>query len=413
MRRWIACATGVEKQCNQQPRGQRFALYVFLLTAAWGSRMESGVCDDGIVWIENTAAVMRRIEHDTRTNFEKVRTWRGRFKYKSYTLYEGEQALRVTEWMPEEQRPSGSLVRVTSGHHDFAVDVPKSSFFCSSVQDNLPQFRELMTEEVVKCPGPPMETNGPPRPYLNITQPPYMSTEIVTPERTFLADGARLRYQIKESPDRAASARIRSRGLIVVTKSTEIRGWGGGFEPRKVFGYNQPIWMEMSGMAAAIESVPAEFLKETMAGISVEEVPNGDHVDLVYEKRPKGVRRRIVFGGAVGHCPTSYASYRRVEGSGSEPATEYLREIQTWDYVREGEAFLPKRVARRNTKADGTLQSEYSLTLGASELNVELGPDVFTYKQLGLNEGDCLYDETVQKLYKVSGDQLVEIFPTP
>ncbi|MBA4030386.1 MAG: hypothetical protein C0478_05770 [Planctomyces sp.] len=166
-------------------------------------------------------------------------------------------------------------------------------------------------------------------------------------------------------------------------------------------------------MAAAIENVPAEYLRETMAGISVEEVPNGDHVDLVYEKRPKGVRRRVVFGGAVGYCPTSYASYRQVEGSGSEPATEYLMEIQTWEYIREGEAFLPKRVARRNTKTDGTLQSEYSLTLESSELNVDLGPDVFTYKRLGLNEGDCLYDETVQKLYKVSGDQLVEIFPMP
>lgn len=365
---------------------------VFLVAAGLAN---TGGCDDGVEWVKNTSKALHRIEEVTRKNFERVQTWRGRFRYQSYDLYEGEAALQLASRLAPGKKVDIPFVYVTSGFHDFAVNVPKSSFFCRSVQDDLPQFRNLISGA-----------------NLDFRAGLHSVTEVVTPEKTLLVDPVRRRSRIEGFPDLGDSSENCSMGEVIATESTEIRGWGGNFDARKVFGYNEPIWMEIGAMASGVEKITAEYLKEAMAGLSVDEIPNGDHVDLVYEKRPKGRRVKIVFSGAVGHCPVSYAVYRRVESSGNEPGEEYLSELQTWDYVQEGDIFLPGRVVRKQMKPDGTLFNEYGLRVESSELNVDLGPNAFTYKWLALKDGDHLFDETAYKLFRMNGGSLVEIPPT-
>ncbi len=105
------------------------------------------------------------------------------------------------------------------------------------------------------------------------------------------------------------------------------------------------------------------------------------------------------FDGRVGFNITSDVAK---EGNGRTPIWTH------WEYAEYDGVFVPKAIIRVVAHEDGQhLAFQRNLELQTCKVNGPLHPDGFSYKRLGLKDGERVVDRIENKLYLLDKDQLV------
>ena len=180
------------------------------------------------------------------------------------------------------------------------------------------------------------------------------------------------------------------------------------FDPRetmRVFG--NPLWKTFANYLAYIDKHgPSSIFQGYTMEVKVEECNVGD------VKKYKIVLPAVSSGG-----PKVYMSFTLVCSSDagfnvvsySETADyDKILEHKTWNYGLINGVYIPvKQTKQRFDYLTGDLDDQSTLTFIEQKVNEPIPAEVFTYKNLGLQNGDKFIDKTLGKEYTYQNGELI------
>jgi len=318
--------------------------------------------------------VLNMIAAHIQDNYYRINTWEGEIENTTYLWRHGQSAERAfREYMDNNEQAPEEIKQTLKGNHFFLVD---------SKKDNL----LIRSAPVGKITLLDIKTN---RSYDSGLQR-SEGTVITTPDYQIKCDPYRLHHVSKETIQRMATKKPVSGNIVVVM---------GESDPRIALkGRGLPVWF-------LLESMAKKGLGREGYSIKLEEKVNNGLVD--YRLEIPGIDNgtavgffSMLFSGSKGFLVTDY-ELRDKAGN--------LQAKETTDFTLIDGIYLPARIHYAVYEANGKMKEDRTQVFKNMRVNKTIPEDSFTYKNLGLKDGDLFDNKIEGKKYKYQDANLVPI----
>lgn len=321
--------------------------------------------------------ILNLISEQARSNYERIRTWEGDIDVERRVMYEGAEAQEIFKTLTD---ASGEIPkRVLESAQmtiQFRADLGKGLFYSINHFGKPVQYVDFDTGKNLAI----RATFG-------------YDVSIVTPEYYLYLDSS-----IPDNGAGAVRAAIKEKPPAECLPC-EIQSI---FDPRTLFGTPEPIWKTVpqvletirksgqyvvDGHSLRVENHIEGSLSEYRLRIPVKSGP----AELIFITR--------TFSSAKGYNPVLVES-TEVEGK--------VIQKGTLDYELIERVFLPAKTGfQRFVAKDGQAYYEKHATLKNQRINKPIAADTFTFRNLGLKNGDKLIDKIEGKDYVYRDGRLI------
>ncbi len=312
----------------------------------------------------------------TRANFEKIKTLQGKASIERILVYRGSRAAKVLEQFAGiTSIEPNQIADITKSTSKFKIDLEKDLFFKFV---NIPKPSELIDLE-----------NG------TVYQTSFASVErakIITEE-----------YEIETRPyrrnkDGTISSRIaekqpRKYPQIITDDS----------DPRIGFNIDKPVCVFLTELSDGLRNYRQGIIR-SFYGVVLEKAQTEKgityRVQLIIQggTKPSTI---FVLDGEKGFNPTHFEH----KNSKNIKVYEIIADFNEIDGI-----FVPcERRYIQYDVADGRFRQESKSTFSDVQVNVALPENTFTYKNLGLKDGDKFVDKILDKEYIYKNEELIPV----
>lgn len=319
------------------------------------------------------------MSNQIRSNYERIKTWEGKIEVVTDSVYKGAKAEKVFNTRTDGKGETPKIIREHREQIiEFSVDTDKDLIYTSY------------------CPTKPLRYTDPESGRdLEAKVVASRRRTIVTPE-----------YQVDCMGNTMRDGVIMSRRAVKQTRpknSTCASNIHPVFDPRECFVVGKPIWETFSQVLEYINlhgelSVDGYALKVEKCNIgNLEEY----RIQIPGKVSPTDyLFMTMVFSGNKGFNITS------VEETMSDGKLLHKR---TWDYDLVNGVYMPNRTTEQIfERKNGELSYEEKYAYKNLKVNQPIPAETFTYKNLGLKEGNKFIDKIANKEYTYKKDGKLE-----
>lgn len=328
-----------------------------------------------------TPKILSMISDTTQANYEQIKTWEGKVESALEYIYEDKNAERVfkesTQGVGEIPR---AIINSAETVIEFFLDAEKGCIYAHKYSDKPIKYTDFETGRDLGAKGIPGETRA-----------------VLTKE-----------YYIKSRADRMRDGIVTSRKAIKKNfKDCSECLTSPVFDPRESFNAGQPVWKTLQYVVEYIKKNGE--LKVDSHNMKVEEYKDANVIQykiIMPSKISEGnlVLTTMVFSSKNGFNINLF----QVTDTNS-----MLFQNATWNYELIGGIYLPKETTHKNYMGkEGRLSYSGKSVFENLQINQTIPNETFTYKNLGLKNGDPVTDEIEDKEYKYQDGNLV-LIPEP
>jgi hypothetical protein len=316
-------------------------------------------------------------------NFLQIDSWQGEIQVSRYVVYKGEKAKdifqRNTDALGE---PPNKIAKLALSTTTFDSDLAKGLLYAKVSSKNPSRYidpadgRDLGTKSI-----------------------PWYRISILTPE-----------HHLESTPNRMRDGHVVQRRAVKkkVDKDCPSCAPPCVFDPRDLFDARSPVWLKYPRILKRIRE-QGQYLVDGHA-VKVEERTLPDDVQY----RVHQPSRISLEGGNIWLIKTfsSDAGYNMISWELTRVNGEPMHR-RTLEYQSVQGIYVPsKAIYESFDPEDGSLQSREIQIYKNVRLNRAIPAETFTYKNLGLEDGDDFEDRILDKKYIYKQGELVEV-PKP
>ena len=323
--------------------------------------------------------ILTMISNQIRSNYERIKTWQSDVDFTIHTIYEGPAAERVFNTHTDATgKTPNALIEHMEGRRQFVVDLEKDFLYTNLNRENPSSYTDFESGR-----------------DLGTKSTPWQKISIVTPEYQVDCMGDTMRDGVVIR--RRAVKQVRPKDSTCASDTHPV------FDPGKCFVVGKPIWetfprllqymqlhgqVSVDGYALKVEKCIAGNLMKYRIQIPGKVSPE-DYMFVT-----------MVFSGANGF---NIISYEEVAGESR------LLLKKSWDYDLVDDVYLPSEIVEQHFGQDGKVTRDKKSTFKNSQVNHTIAANTFSYKNLGLKNGDRFIDKILDKEYTYQDGELVEI----
>jgi hypothetical protein len=328
--------------------------------------------------------ILRTIATQTKANFEQIHTWQGELEASRYFVDRGEKAKRTFETMTDAiGLCPNEIIELDSSRIIFKCDLDKGMFHSKSCREFPSRYidpannRDLGTKSLPKC-----------------------SSQIITKE---------YRY-ISEPLVRNKNGEVIQRKAIKEKADTDSPGYKGlqpVYLPKYVFDIDSQVWERYPDFVNIIEE-KGEYVFDGLALKVEQQTLSGDVQYRVHEPftlNAFGIKGWLINTFSV-NAGYNMVSSERIHADGK------LMQKKSTEYQKVNGVYVPIRDAQDTYD----YSRDFSLRVHDEEvfkdvlINNDVVPaETFTYKNLGLKNGDKFIDKILSKEYTYQNGNLTEV----
>ena len=327
--------------------------------------------------------ILTMISAQVRSNYERIKTWQGDIDVTTDFIDEGAEAERVFR---DHTNGTGETPKIVKEHiesrHQFAIDLEKDCLHTNLRRENPPYYTDFESGRNLGAKSL--------RPLCNFS--------IATPE-----------YFIHSAPDAYRGDSVVRRSAIkqarLKNSSTCVSNMHPVYDPRKIFKTGGAVWESFPRMLQYIN----EHGKYSFGGydLKVEESISGN-----ITKYRIVIPNKAFSGGGYHFLTMVFPSKAGFNMTSYEVTDEDGRLLQEWkfNYDLIDGIYLPSATGQQNfTREGGKLSYEKRYTFKNQKVNKPIPEETFTYKNLGLKNGDKFIDKILGKEYTYQDEELIPV----
>jgi len=332
---------------------------------------------------EQVPEVLNTISSRVHQNFLQIRSLEGEIQVTWYEVYKGENAKRILESRANATgKAPDKIAEVTQSVTKFSCDLDKGFFYSEN-------HRSTPVLYIDPASGKDVGTGAGS----------WWTISILTPE-----------YYLHSSPNRMRDGHVLQRRGVkekveLDCSSCKDKRPPSVFDPRDLFDARTPVWLYYPRIVERMKE-EGEYIVDDKYTLKVEQLElDGETQYRVHEPAkvgPEGANVWLIktYSSNVGY---NMISSERIQ------ADEGLLRRQSTEYQSVQGVYMPKKITREiYDPNDGDLLYRKQQTFKNVRLNAVIPPDRFTYKALGLKNGDEFQDNILSKKYVYQDNMLAE-----
>jgi hypothetical protein len=326
--------------------------------------------------------ILNMISDKIQDNYKHIKTWKGEVKSKLDYLYEGKNAEKIfrssTNNIGETPR---SIINSIETIVEFSLDAEKDNVFVHIYSDKPIKYNDLDTGRDLVAKGVSGEERA-----------------VLTKE-----------YYIKSRADKMRDGVITSHKAIKENlQDCHSCQKPPVFDPRESFEAGQPIWKTLRHILGQINKNSKWEVDGHNLKIEESKIGNIVQYRIIIPGKITGgnlIFTTMVFSGEKGFNIILFQV---------TDVHDRLFQKATWDYELVDDIYLPKETTQQNYMGkDGGLSYNKESSFSNSQINRSIPAETFTYRNLGLQNGDKFIDKIEGKEYKVKDANLVFVADLP
>jgi hypothetical protein len=356
---------------------------MFTYSVSFGQSLKPVPESEYVGFLDRAAAIMK-------ANYEKINTWQGEFSIEEDNYYYGEQCRSFDIDANDPAARSDALRRSISELQEFATDVKNNKLYCSK---SMPQYkfkaldldRDIVLERLYS-------------PIVSIvTSDEYLS---FMPNLNYGYGGKKINGKW--------SGKMAFRWPLKRAKNEQ---WSDVRDPRKYFSEgHKMIWEDLDVLRNHIENPSPNIPEGKTPQIRIMTEGTKTYIKTRFYRSEdcKGCNPNLEFVN-INMILDSSMEYNLIHREALSTNNEIL---QTLDITYESidGICVPKTVHYVTFRsADLKKSFDSKITFTKSILNVPIPEETFTYKNLGLKDGEKFVDKIADKEYKYQDANLVPI----
>lgn len=325
--------------------------------------------------LDNTPNALDALAAQIKANYQAIRTWWGTYRSEYKEVYDAKSAEGFLLAVGLESTPvKETVTRRSTTRGEFAIDFTMDNLFSSMRRDG------PIAVEIDGRPPIPAKSHMHERSIVTPEHYVHLEPDRSHDNGTFMGlEDWKVRTGRVAFRDPAEEGRNEMFGQVIDPRKFM---WIGGKEP---WGDYLATWATLLRKPDTSDAVIRTF---SVARDGTKEPP-AFRVWI-------GGHQEIVFDGAVSFNPVSLVQY--------EPNSDKkLVSRWKWEYRKQAGVYVPALMRLINYTPDGkSVRSDWTWTLLESRVNEPIAPSVFSYRQLGLKDGERVIDriENVGYVYR-------------
>jgi len=336
---------------------------------------------------EKIPDILNTIVDHVQENFRRIHTWQAEIEVSWYDVYKGDRAedifMRNTDAIGE---VPNSIIEITQSKTMFSCDFDKEFFYTNNLRTTPRHYIDMDSDK-------DLGTKSVPRWY---------KIAIMTPD-----------YSLESTPHQIRDGNVVHDIAVKdkVEKDCTSCAQPSVVDPRDLFDAKSPVWINYPLILDRIRQ-KGEFVVDNRYALKVEQrVLDGDVQYRIHQPAKIGRDDENINIWLV-KTFSSNAAYNMIHSEITRINGEPIHR-QTFKYRLIEGVYVPSNTTEENFAfEDGSLKSQKKKTYKNIRLNHSIPEGIFTYKNLGLEEGDIFVDKTEDREYTYQGGELVEVEKT-
>lgn len=322
-----------------------------------------------------TVNILKMISDKVQDNYKQIKTWEGKVESQLDYIYEGKAAEKIFKSNTNNigETPQ-TVINSNEAVTEFSLDAEKDVVFAHNYSEKPIKYMDAITGRDLGAKGTPSESRA------VLTKEYYIKSQA---EKKYMGDAKSykaIKQNLKDCPE---------------CQSQPV------FDPRQSFNAGEPAWKTLNRLLEQIKN-SGEWMVDGQA-LKVEECKDGNairyRVTIPGKMADSIIFSTMVFPGDKGFNITLFEA-TDVNGR--------IFQSVTWDYDFIQGVYLPKETTHKNYMGkNGGLSFSKRLSFKNSKINHSIPAETFTYKNLGLKNGDKFVDKIAGKEYKYQDANLV------
>jgi len=310
-------------------------------------------------------------------NYERIISWQGEINYSVDTIFKGKTAKHmIEEHVAKLSIDPNVVLSHAEGVYQYVIDMKKDCLKTNLIKTSPTVFTDMENCNIYYAKTRPVN-------FVYIITPQYFmySMPYEIQENSILSRKAK-----KEKPTSKTCGTIMS----------------GVFDPRSSFEFGQPVWEILSKINYNLKKYGDLSIDGYKLKVGTKIID--DCTEYRVQIPGKISRNNYIFTTVIFSSNSGYniVMAEVTDGRG------FLSQKGTWTYELIDGIYLPKKVTKINySHSDKMISNETTYIFKNSKINHEIPEETFTYKKLGLQNGDKYIDTISNKKYIYQDNQLV------
>jgi len=338
--------------------------------------------DFQLVELEKIPGILRTISNQSKQNFEKISSWQGELEFSGCFIDKGEQAKKTFETMTDAAGPCPSEVaEFTTTKIIFKCDLKKGLFYSKSAREEPSRYfdpadnRDLGTKSTASS-----------------------SSHIVNNE-----------FRISTEPVRLWKGKVIERKAI--KEKTDVDGSSckesqPAYLPEYLFDVDYQAWNTYPSIAETIEK-KGEYAVDEFTLKVEQRTLAGDlqyRIHRPYRLNSFGIKNFWMVQTFSTQAGYNMISWKMITADGGK-----LMQQESIEYQNINDVYVPIRSTKNSYDyRDFTLRSTIEGVFRNVRINEAISAETFTYKNLGLEDGDIIEDRIINKKFIYQKGELAE-----
>lgn len=337
-----------------------------------------------VVEPEKIPEILRTIANQTKANFGQIHTWQGELEFSRYSIDRGENAKSTFEIMTDAVGPSpNEVAELTENTVIFKCDLDKELFYSKRSREAPSRYfdsadgRDLGTKSIPSC-----------------------SSQIVTKKYRYSAEPVAMREEV-----------VVERKAVKDRMDADCPSCNKGrqpvYLPTYIFDIDSQVWERYSDFVNIIKE-KGEYVFDGLALKVEQRTLSGDVQYRVHE--PFKLSGFVIINGWLINTFSANAGYNIISAERIS-ADGKLMQRKSMEYQKVNSVYVPIRDTEDNYdfKRDFSLRVHTETVFKNVRINDAIPAETFTYKNLGLKDGDKFNDKIEGKEYRYQDANLVPI----
>jgi hypothetical protein len=336
---------------------------------------------------EKIPGILRTISNQTKANFEQIHTWQGELESSRHFIHKGKNAKETFETLTDAVGPCpNEVAEVDSCTIIFKCDLDKGLFHSKSSREKPTLYfdpadnKDLGTKSLPKC-----------------------SSQIVTNE-----------YRYSAEPSARKNGEVIQRKAVKEKADIDgpsYKGLQPVYLPSYIFDIDSQVWERYPDFANIIEE-KGEYVVGGLALKVEQRTLSGDVQYRVHEPfniNAFNINNCWIINTFSANSGYNIISSERIRADGK------LMTKKSFEYQKVNGVYVPIRDTEDtyDYSRDFSLRSHEEDVFKNVRINDSIPAETFTYKNLGLKDGDEFIDRIASKEYKYQDANLVLIADLP
>jgi hypothetical protein len=339
---------------------------------------------------ERIPGILRTISNQSKQNFERIHTWQGELEASRYFIDKGEQAKETFETLTDAVGPSpNEIAELTSSRIIFRCDLDKGLF-----------YSRVCREE--------------PSRYFDAVDGRDLGTKSITDWSRYIVTGE---YRFSSTPSVWMKGEVIQRKAIKQKVKKDDLLYDApyvvhqpAYLPRYLFDLQFPAWERYSYLAGIIEE-KGEHVVDGLTLRVEQRTLSGDVQYRIHEP----FRMNVFDINNIWQVKifSANASYNMISWEMTS-ADGKLMHKKGLEYQKVNGVYVPIRDTEDTFDyRDFSLRHHEEGVFKNVRINEPIPAETFTYKNLGLKDGDKFIDKTTGKDFEYKNGELVELAKKP